>query len=68
MGGRCRRFLVALLHLVCFYPKWDEKGWGKGQEEERRSKRAGGKRERERAGRQVEPKGKVVTRCQLASE
>ncbi len=34
-------------------------GWGKGQEEERRSKRAGGEGEGERAGREAEPKGRV---------
>lgn len=58
--GGCRRFLVVLLHLVCFYPEWDKEGggrlvWGKGQEEERRSKGGGGDRE----GREAETKGKV---------
>lgn len=33
--------------------------WGKGQEEERRSKRAGGERKGERAGGEAELKGKV---------
>ncbi|CAB1431796.1 unnamed protein product [Pleuronectes platessa] len=45
--GGCGRFLVVSLHLVCFYPEWNKEVggrlvWGKGQEEERRSKRAGG--------------------------
>lgn len=37
--------------------------WGKGQEEERRSKRAGGEGKGDRVGREAEPKGKGLELC-----
>lgn len=65
---------MALLHLVCFYPEWDKRGWGSvgvGEGTGRREKVEEGRqgeKEKEREGRKAEPKGKIrrVPRCKLA--
>lgn len=63
MGG-VEGFLVASLHLVCFYPEWDKRGWGLGRVGEGTGRREKveegrvGKREAERAVREAKPKGK----------